>query len=142
MAVMPWSPLAGGFLSGKYRREDTSGTGRLSGANPFGDSKFSDRNWNILDVLKTVSVELGKPSAQVALAWAMARPGITSTIIGASKALQIESNIAASNIVLTADHMRRLNEASAPPIGFTSGLATPMIRRMVFGGNDVKGWGE
>ena len=142
MAVMPWSPLAGGFLSGKYRREDTSGTGRLSGANPFGNSKFSVRNWDVLDVLKAVSVELDRPSAQVALAWTMARPGITSTIIGASKASQIESNIAASNIALTADHMNRLNEASAPPIGFTRGLAMPMIRRMVFGGHDVKGWGE
>jgi aryl-alcohol dehydrogenase-like predicted oxidoreductase len=53
MGVIPWSPLAGGFLTGKYRREDTSGTGRLSHANPFGNSKFADRNWDILDVLKT-----------------------------------------------------------------------------------------
>jgi aryl-alcohol dehydrogenase-like predicted oxidoreductase len=142
MAVMPWSPLAGGFLSGKYRREDTSGTGRLSGANPFGNSKFSDRNWDILDVLKGISKELDRPIAQTALAWAMARPGITSTIIGASKVSQVESNIAAGSIVLTTDQINRLNEASKTPAGFSAGLSTPMIRRMVFGGHDVKGWGE
>jgi aryl-alcohol dehydrogenase-like predicted oxidoreductase len=142
MAVMPWSPLAGGFLSGKYRREDTSGTGRLSGANPFGNSKFSDRNWEILDALTETSMELDRPIAQVALAWAMTRPGITSTIIGASKVSQVESNIAACDIALTADQSIRLNKASTPPVGFTSGLATPMIRRMVFGGNNVRGWGE
>lgn len=45
MGVMPWSALAGGFLTEKYRREDTGGSGRLSGANPFGNSKFVDRNW-------------------------------------------------------------------------------------------------
>ena len=50
-------PLAGGFLSGKYERANTPGTGRLSGANPFGDSKFVDRNWDILDMLKAVSAE-------------------------------------------------------------------------------------
>ena len=68
MGVMPWSPLAGGFLTGKYRRGDTGNTGRLSGANPFGSSKFSDRNWEILEVLKSVANELDRPAAQIALA--------------------------------------------------------------------------
>lgn len=57
MGVMPWSPLAGGFLTGKYRREDTTNTGRLSGANPFGQSKFVDRNWDVLETLKAVAKE-------------------------------------------------------------------------------------
>ena len=55
MGVMPWSPLAGGFLTGKYKRDDTADTGRLSGANPFGDSKFTDRNWLVLDALRDVA---------------------------------------------------------------------------------------
>ena len=142
MGVMPWSPLAGGFLTGKYRREDTSGTGRLSGPNPFGNSKFVDRNWDVLEVLKAVAAELDRPAAQVALAWVMARPGITATIIGASKLPQLESNIAATKIELSEGQMRRLNEVSAPAPGFSAGLASPMIRRMVFGGNDVTGWAE
>ena len=142
MGVMPWSPLAGGFLTGKYRREDTSGTGRLSGPNPFGNSKFVDRNWDVLEVLKAVAAELDRPAAQVALAWVMARPGITATIIGASKLPQLASNIAATKIELSEGQMRRLNEVSAPAPGFSAGLASPMIRRMVFGGNDVTGWAE
>ncbi len=142
MGVMPWSPLAGGFLSGKYRRNDTSNTGRLSGANPFGNSKFVDRNWDILDVLKTVAEEQGRPAAQVALAWAMARPGISSTIIGASTVSQLDTNIAATDLKLSDEDRDRLTEVSAPTLGFTSGLGMPMIRRMVFGGNDVVGWAE
>jgi aryl-alcohol dehydrogenase-like predicted oxidoreductase len=142
MGVMPWSPLAGGFLSGKYQRGNTAGAGRLSGANPFGDSKFTDRNWAILDVLKAVAAELDRPMAQVALAWTLARSGVASTLIGASKLSQLESNIAATDLRLNDAQMKRLDEVSAPPEGFSSSLTAPFIRRMVFGGHDVVGWGE
>jgi aryl-alcohol dehydrogenase-like predicted oxidoreductase len=142
MAVMPWSPLAGGFLTGKYQRENTKDIGRLSGANPFGDSKFTDRNWSILAVLREVAKELDRPVAQVALAWTIARVGVTSTLIGARSVAQIESNIAAAEIVLTDDQMERLNAASAPPYSFSSSLTTRGIRKMIFGGNVVAGWGD
>lgn len=142
MGVMPWSPLAGGFLTGKYKRDDTSDTGRLSGPNPFGDSKFTDQNWSILDVLKAVADEVDHEPAQVALAWAMARPGVASTIIGARTVGQIKGNIFASDIRLTDAQMARLNDASNPTPSFTSGLASPMIRKMVYGGQEVAGWGE
>ena len=142
MGVMPWSPLAGGFLTGKYRRENTSGSGRLSGPNPFGNSKFADRNWDVLEVLKSVAAELARPMAQVALAWVMARPGVSATIIGASKPAQLASNFAAAEIKLNDEQITRLTEVSAPVPGFSAGLTSPMIRRIVFGGNDVTGWGE
>ena len=142
MGVMPWSPLAGGFLTGKYRRDDRRDTGRLSGPNPFGDSKFTDRNWDILDVLNAVAAELERPAPQIALAWVMARAGVTSTLIGASSVSQLQSNLAAGEIRLGEDHMTRLNQASAPTLGFSGALAAPMIRRMVFGGHDVTGWAE
>ena len=142
MGIMPWSPLAGGFLSGKYRRGDTADTGRLSGANPFGDSKFTDRNWDILDVLKAVSTGLGRPVAQVALAWTLARGGVASTLVGASKVSQLEDNIEATSILLDDEQLARLDVASAPTVGFSTGLAAPFIRRMIFGGHDVAGWGE
>ena len=142
IGVMPWSPLAGGFLTGKYHREDKRDTGRLSGANPFGDSKFADRNWQILDVLKDVAAEVGRPAAQVALAWVMGRRGVAATTIGASRVAHLEDHIAAASLVLGDEHRRRLDEVSAPSVGFTSGLATPMIRRMIFGGHDVQGWDE
>lgn len=140
MGVMPWSPLAGGFLSGKYTRDTTADTGRLSGANPFGDSKFTDRNWDILDALKAVASELDRSPAQVALAWTLARPGVASTLIGASKVAQLETNIAATEISLSSDQMQRLDQASAPTPGFSAALAQPFIRRMIFGGHDVAGW--
>ena len=142
IGIMPWSPLAGGFLSGKYKRGDVGDIGRLSGANPFGDSKFVDRNWDILDVLNIVAAELDRPAAQVALAWAMAQRGVTSTLIGARTVSQLESNIAATELLLSDDQMARLNAVSAPAPGFSASLGMPMIRRMVFGGNEVAGWRE
>lgn len=72
----------------------------------------------------------------------MARPGTTSTFVGARSVAQLESNITATDIALNAEQMARLNEASAPPVGFGSGLTMPMIRRMIFGGHYVAGWGE
>lgn len=142
MGVMPWSPLAGGFLTGKYRREDTTNAGRLSGANPFGQSKFVDRNWDVLDTLKAVAKETDRSPAQVALRWVMQRPGVASTLIGVRTAAQLAGNIAAAAFQLSDEQMSRLNAASAPPPGFTLGLMAPAIRRMVFGGNDVSGWRE
>ena len=142
MGIMPWSPLAGGFLSGKYQRGNTADTGRLSGANPFGNSKFVDRNWDILDALKAVAAELDRPAAQVALAWTLARSGVASTLIGASKVSQLENNITATDIRLPGDVLKRLDEASAPTLGFSKGLTQPFIRRMIFGGHNVAGWSE
>ncbi len=142
MGMMPWSPLAGGFLTGKYVRGATGGKGRLSGSNPFGDSKFTARNWEILEVLKSVAAEIERPEAEVALAWTMARPGVTSTLIGARSVAQLESNIAAAGIALTSAQTALLDAASAPPMGFSASLTQAAIRRMVFGGRNVTGWGE
>lgn len=142
MGVQPWSPLAGGFLSGKYRRGDTGDTGRLSGANPFGDSKFADRNWDALDVVKAIAIEVNASPAQVSLAWVMARPGVSSVLIGARTVEQLKGNLAAASLKLDDGQMARLNEASVPANSFTAGLTSPAIRRMVFGGNVVRGWGE
>ena len=142
MGVVAWSPLAGGFLTGKYDRSSTKDAGRLSGANPFGDSKFVDRNWDVLDVVKQVAAEVDREPAEVALAWVMARPGVASTLIGASKVSQLARNIAAAELRLTGAQLDRLNAVSVPPPGFTAGLAAPAVRRMVFGNHDVAGWNE
>lgn len=142
MAVMPWSPLAGGFLTGKYQRGQGAGTGRLGGANPFGDSKFTDKNWDILDMLSAVAVEQERPPAQVALAWLLERPGVAAVLVGASKLAQLNDNLAALGCTLTPGQRARLDAVSAMVPGFTDSLATAAIRRMVFGGNEVGGWGE
>lgn len=140
MGVMPWSPLAGGFLTGKYNRDDTADTGRLSGANPFGNSKFIDRNWEILATLKEVAAEQDRTPAQVALAWVMAQRGVVSTLVGARSVAQLSGNIAATQITLTSDQMNRLDQISALTRGFSASLTTPMVRRMVYGGHEVAGW--
>ena len=119
LGMMPWSPLAGGFLAGKYTRPSddstkASGEGRLSGSNPLGESKFTARNWDTLDALKAVAADLGHSPAQVALAWAAGRPGITSTLIGASRVGQLEDNIASLEIILTPEQTQALDKGSAP----------------------------
>ena len=142
MGVMPWSPLAGGFLTDKYQRRDVTNTGRLSGANPFGQSKFVDRNWLILEALRDVAAEVDRPMAQVALRWVMQRPGVTSTLIGVRSMNQLADNLAATTFELGKAQMASLDAASAPLPGFSAGLTSPAIRRMIFGGNDVSGWLE
>jgi aryl-alcohol dehydrogenase-like predicted oxidoreductase len=142
MGVCPWSPLAGGFLAGKYQRDgqSASGNGRLSGNNPFGTSKFTNRNWSILDTLQTVSAELDRPAAQVALAWTVKRPGITASILGASSVDQLADNLAALDITFTANQLDRLNTASAPEPTFPYPIFEPAVNRSIFGGYDVEGW--
>ena len=116
--------------------------GRLSGANPFGDSKFTDRNWAILDTLRAVATELDCTPSQAALAWVMARRGVASTLVGARTSAQLKDNLLAADLRLNDDQMTRLNEVSAPTPGFTSSLGSPAIRRMLYGGHDGAAWGE
>lgn len=145
MGVVPWSPLAGGFLSGKYRREDKDrpgSAGRLDGDNPFGDTKFTDANWALLDVLRQVAHELGRTPAETALAWVMGRPGVASTLVGARTVEQLRSNLGSADLVLDAEQAARLTQAGAPVPGFSDMLTSAAVRRMVFGGHDVRGWNE
>lgn len=97
---------------------------------------------HILGVLRAVAVEAGASPAQAALARTMDRPGVASTLIGARKIAQLEGDLAAADLHLAADRIARLTDASAPAAGFTAAPASPGIRRTVFGGNDVAGWGD
>jgi aryl-alcohol dehydrogenase-like predicted oxidoreductase len=142
LGICPWSPLAAGFLTGKYQREGTevSGEGRLMVANPFGNTMFSDRNWRILDCLKTVSSEVDRPLAQVALAWVSAQPNITSLILGASRIDQLHENLSSLDIILTPKQLQTLDESSALDPAFPYGIFTAAINRSIFGDTTVKGW--
>ena len=147
MGITPWSPLASGFLAGKYTRGDDgkgTGEGRLAvlggGKNPV-FHKYSERNWRALDALREVAAEVGKPMAQVALAWAMVQPGVTSLILGATKVEQLQDNIASLGVTLTTDQIGNLNAASEPELIHPYMFFTGMLRReRVFGGTDVTGW--
>ena len=142
LGITPWSPLAGGFLAGKYVQQDKSATGegRLSGPNPFGQSKFTERNWQVLAALREVAAELERPPAQIALAWALQKPGISALIVGATKAEQLHENLAALDVPITPAQCAALDKASAPLAAFPYSAFTPEIRRSIFGGADVQGW--
>ena len=141
MGIVPWSPLAGGFLTGKYRRDDKrEGNERLNGGNPLGGSKFTDRNWQILDALKKVADGIGCAPAKVALAWTITQPRVDSLLLGASKPEQVRDNVAALDLDLSHGQRLALDEASAlepafPYLGFNDG-----VKRSIFGGKDVVGW--
>ena len=139
LAITPWSPLGGGFLSGKYSREGDGvvGEGRLAGANPFSGpfSKFTERNWKILGALKSVAADLGEPCARVAVAWVAARPAVGSLILGASRVEQLHDTLAGLDLTLTPAQTATLDEVSALEPDFMT-----QARRAVFGGVDVRAW--
>lgn len=112
IAVMPWSPLAGGFLSGKYTRNNEKA----------GDSRRDifdfppvnkEKAYNIIDVLAEIGLTHNASVAQVALAWVRQQPGITSTIIGAKRVDQLKDNIQSTEVALTADELKKIDEVSA-----------------------------
>ena len=160
IGILPWSPLSFGFLSGKYDRSAVEAAApragglpreaavpgtqrpvddkRLDGANPFGDSLFTDRNWRIVDTLKQVAKEAGQSPASTALAWVTGRPGVTSTLMGVSRADQVAGNIAALDVVLSEAHRSALDDVSAPLLGMMYSMFTPSFRQQaVHGGHRV-----
>lgn len=144
LGICPWSPLGGGLLSGKYAREGNSGKGegRLStqaSRNPA-FARFSERNFKIVDALNRVAKELGKPAAEVALNWVVTQPGITSTIVGATKIPQLESNLASIEFTIPADLRKTLEEASAIEVVHPYSFYGPEIQGMMTGGTTVKRW--
>jgi aryl-alcohol dehydrogenase-like predicted oxidoreductase len=142
MGICPWSPLAAGFLTGKYQREGTeaSGEGRLIGDNPFGNTMFTDRNWRVLDTLGTVAAQIDRPLAQVALAWVLAQPSITSPILGASKIEQLHDNLSSLDISLSPEQLQTLDKSSAIDPAFPYSIFTSEVNRSIFGGTTVQGW--
>jgi aryl-alcohol dehydrogenase-like predicted oxidoreductase len=115
LGVMVWSPLSGGFLSGKYQRDDPSPDGARRTS--FGFPPIDEvRGFDAVDVLDTIAKERGVTTAQVALAWLLAQNGVTSIIVGANKMSQLEDNINASAIQLSADEVARLSATTAPSV--------------------------
>ncbi|MFJ4656918.1 aldo/keto reductase [Nocardia sp. NPDC088792] len=118
LGVLPYSPLAGGVLTGKYSRADLTTTNAASGDGTrksltIANGTLSERNFAIVDVVTEVAEELGHTPARVGLAWALQRPGVTAPIIGARTPAQLEDNLGALEIDLTAAQLSRLDEASA-----------------------------
>jgi len=118
VAILPWSPLKGGWLTGKYKRGQMPSEGRVAWAEKIGwqQTGFSkwdnDTTWDVIDKVEAISNSLGCTMAQVSLRWCMQKNFITSTIIGARTLEQLEDNIGAAKIHLSDEHMHELDEVS------------------------------
>ena len=119
LGILPWSPLAGGFLTGKYRRgvEPAPGT-RLAQWKERYARYDQPRNWAILDAVSAVAGELGCTVPEVALAWLLAQPQVSSVIFGARTVEQVDENARAVAIKLSAEQRQRLDEASGFDLGY------------------------
>jgi aryl-alcohol dehydrogenase-like predicted oxidoreductase len=112
--LLVWSPLAGGLLSGKFSREHQKpeGSRRSEFDFPLVDK---ERTWKILEAMKPIAAAHNCSEARISLAWLLARPVVTSVIIGAKRKDQLDDNLAAVDLTLTADEMKTLNEVSELP---------------------------
>lgn len=117
LALIPWSPLAGGFLTGKYRRSEPRPKGaRLQEPSEWHDRHFTDRAFQVLEVVEAMAKEKGCTPGQIALAWCAQQPGITSPIIGPRTLEQLEKYLEALHVRITGEDRKRLDEV-APPGG-------------------------
>ena len=110
IGIIPYSPLAGGFLTGKYSREGDTDSVRAEGVR---DRYFNDAGWKVLDAVRAVAGELDTTPLAVSLAWLLAKPGMTAPIIGANTVEQLQGSLAVLDVDLTAEQMEKLNDASA-----------------------------
>lgn len=117
LGVIPYSPLAGGFLTGKYQRnqplpESVRAQGIASG-------RFNEQNWNILDKVREVAANHNTHPAQIALAWLLSKPYMSAPIVGANTVAQLQDLLPAVDVRLSADELAALDEASSWPLSRT-----------------------
>jgi aryl-alcohol dehydrogenase-like predicted oxidoreductase len=121
LGITPWSPLAGGWLTGRYKRDAAPEKGsrvewydKMNFEGLSSKAVASGQVWAVLDALARVAGELRASQAQVALRWVMQRAGVASTIIGVNRVAQLEENARACALALSPEQMRALAAASAP----------------------------
>ncbi len=132
VGIIPYSPLAGGVLTGKYRPGEApppGSRGEMAVRTPMGaqwQARMNERTFAIVETVQAIARETGRTASQVALRWVNQKPAVTAAIIGASKPHQVEDNLGAVGWSLTEDQMRRLDEASA----FDPGYPYTFIERL------------
>ncbi|MBT3320973.1 MAG: aldo/keto reductase [Anaerolineae bacterium] len=109
MGVIPYSPLAAGFLTGKYSRDVKADSVRLGSVEQY----FTERNWHLLDEMRKIASKYGATVAQVALAWQLGKESISAPIIGANSVLQLEDSLGAVDLLLMDDEKETLDQLSA-----------------------------
>lgn len=115
-SILVWSPLAGGLLTGKYRRDEDASEGRHVEGWDEPPVRNSGKLYDIVDVLVEIAEGRGVSAAQVALAWLLDRPGVASVIVGARTDEQLADNLEAAELSLSEEERTRLDEVSAPPL--------------------------
>ena len=114
VGLMVWSPLAGGLLSGKYGREQQGEQGSRRASFDF-PPVDKERAWDCVDAMRPIAEAHGVSVAQVALAWLLHQPQVTSVIVGAKRPEQLADNLAATEVALSADELAQLDEVSRLP---------------------------
>ena len=123
IGLLPWSPLGGGWLSGKYKRDQPPAGATRLGENPkrgmeaWAARNADPRTWDVMAEVEETAGRHGVSAAQVALAWLADRPAVTSVILGARTTAQLADNLAAADLRLSAGETERLTEASRPRVG-------------------------
>ena len=119
LGVLPWSPLAGGFLSGKYAKGAPPPAGvRLEKWKERLSDYDTERNWRTLEAVQAIAKARETTASAVSLAWLIAKPTVSSVIFGARSIEQLDANLAAADVKLTADEVQKLDEASAYSLGY------------------------
>jgi aryl-alcohol dehydrogenase-like predicted oxidoreductase len=123
IGLLPWSPLAGGFLTGKYQRGGVAAADTRAGSEkPIYQSiseeyAVSDRNWDTIDAVVRIAKKIGATPAQVALSWIGDRPSVIAPIVGARTVEHLRGNLAAADLTLDSDDTAELEKVSAPQAG-------------------------
>ncbi len=125
LGVIPWSPLRGGWLSGKFRRgmsAPVTGTQiEVAGRQGWSESwerYANEETWTIVDTIAAIAAETARSSAQVSLNWLLRRPGVTAPIVGARNMAQLDDNLGATGWSLSEEQVRRLDQASHRPLPY------------------------
>lgn len=123
LGLLPWSPLAGGFLSGKFEKDQPPPPGtRLEKWKERYAGFDTERNWRTIAAVKAVAAELGATPSQVSLAWLLRKPAVTSVIFGARTLDQLRDNLKTAELKLTDAHLKTLDDASAQPLPYPYGM--------------------
>ncbi len=143
IGVLPWSPLAGGVLSGKYSHADLEAKGVAKAVDSRKDvnlatGRLTKRNLDIAEVVKAVARETGKTPSQVALAWTLLNPAVVSPLIGARTVAQLDDNLGSLAVEFSADHLKRLDAVSSIDLGFPHEFLNSNFVPQMLGGVKVE----
>ncbi|MDB5217627.1 MAG: oxidoreductase [Myxococcaceae bacterium] len=136
LGMTPWSPLKGGLLSGKYTRKNAGTV--TPGGRQWTASLLEEKSYAVIDELERTAKELDTTVARVALAWVQARPGVTSTIVGARTLAQLDDNLKALEVKLTPEQTSALDALTKPKLNFPADLLE-MTRALHAGGTTING---